>query len=216
MRETRAARTSAVKRRRAGRVRLSVLCADLRGLTRLATRLESEALTGLLRELFSAMTDVAVAHRAVIDRVSSDAFVLLFGLPRPRRDDAVRALRTALDLQRAVLGLRNRWVRDGRALAAELCVGIGVASGEVVMARVEAGTMPYTLVGEPLERAQRLAAAAPQGDIAADALTHGTAQAALDGEVVFSACEPAHHAAEPLSAYRVRRRRAGLRAVGRD
>src|SRR5262245_29463326 len=99
---------------RAGvRVRACVVVARVRELTQLATRLEPARVIRLLEEFFATMTDVAVARRATIDTLLGEAIVVLFGVPVARRDDPLRAVRTAVEMQRAFLALRNRWLAAG-------------------------------------------------------------------------------------------------------
>jgi adenylate cyclase len=168
----------------------------------------------LLTDFFSAMADVAVSHRASIDRLVGDALMLIYGLERPRRQDGPRALSTALDMQRSFLALRNRWLREGIAPGGvDLGLGIGIASGDVVVARVELAGSDYTNVGEPIEIAGRLSLAAQQGEILIDEATYGPANLALEGQVVFTSRELSFKNREHLTAYRAQRPRAGLRVV---
>ena len=108
---------------------VSVISARLCSLDGHAASLASERGGRLLSEFLSAITDVAVAHRAMIDAPSAAAIRLLYGLPHSRPDDAIRALRAALDMQQAFLALRNRW--EQREAMETDCLGlaIGVASG---------------------------------------------------------------------------------------
>src|SRR5262249_52294636 len=136
------------------RLRACVLVANLRGLTRLASRVEPPIVVRLLEEFYATMTDVAVAHRAMIDTLLGDALLLLYGMPSPRRDDPVRAVRTAVDMQRAFLALRNRWLARGEVGAASLALAAGTASGEVLIASLRPSTwLDYTAVGEPVNSA---------------------------------------------------------------
>ncbi len=196
------------------RLRASVLFMDLRGFTRLAGRLEPELVVRLLGDFYALMTDVAVAQHAVIDCVIGDAMMLLYGVPVPRKDDGVRAVRTAVDMQRAFLALRNCWLSDGRAGAGQLGLGIAVATGELVLAKVKSPLwIDHMAVGEPVGRAVHLCAAARVADSLIDEATYGAVCSALEGEVVFTSREVAHKQGELIPAYRVQRRRGGLHVV---
>jgi class 3 adenylate cyclase len=196
------------------RLRACVVIAGLRGFEQLSAHLEPRKVVGLLQEFVGAMADVAVAHRAVIDAVLGDGVLLLYGVPAPRRDDPVRAVRAAAALQRAALALRNRWLSAGEARAAALGLAVGVAAGEVLIADLRAGGgRSNTPVGEPVRRAERLCALARDGETLVDEATYASAGARLDGELTFTP--------RPLvgrdrrTAYRVRARRAGLLIVPR-
>ena len=199
------------------RVRASVVFADVRGFARLAARLEPDQVVRLLDDFFTVATDVAVGHRALIDKVIGDAIMLLYGVPVQGKDDSVRAVRTALDMQRAFLALRNRWLRDGRVAAGQLSLAVGVATGDVVVANVKSPLWTgYTAIGEPVNRAARLCAAARVADSLIDESTYSSVCTALDGEVLFTSREVTLRYREKLPAYRAQRRRAGLHAVPRS
>ncbi len=196
------------------RARATVLVAEVRGLAGLVGRLDTEVAATLFADLFSLLADVGVAHRACIERLAGQALMFLYGVPRPRRDDGARAVRTALDLQRAFLCLRNRWLREGRAHAGELRLAVGVASGDVVRARV-GNEHADRLIGEPVEVAVRLSAAAQPGEVLVDEATYGAASAELDKELVFTSRDVALRNHEAVAAYRVQAQRAGLRVIAR-
>jgi len=190
-----------------------VLFAELRGLTRLCSQLEPQRLIVLLEGFMATMADVAVAHQALIDRLIGDALMLLYGVPRPRRDDASRAVRTALAMQHAFLGLRNQWIAQGRSEVKQLGLRIGVASGNLVMAEVEpAGP---AAVGEVVTRAARLCAAAGLGKVLIDQKTYELTTRASKATMDFTAIDVSAGRRDPIPAYRCTRRRSGLRLVAR-
>lgn len=196
-------------------VRLAVLQADLRGFARATNRLNGELVVGLLHDFFSVMTDLAVANRATIDKLSGNAFVLLFGLPQPGSDDSVRAVRAALEMQRAFLGLRNTWRRDARRRAAAAGLSVGVATGEVAIAAAERpAPSAYTASGAPVTRAAHLCRAARDAEVLIDVATHDAIGPHLDNDVTFGAVEVEGKGA-PQSAFRCQLQRPRLHLVPR-
>lgn len=203
--------------RAAGRIgrrsHATIVLAHLRGLTRLSSRAQPNVTVELLTDFFTAMADVAVSHRASIDRLVGDALMLVFGRERSKPQHAPRAVSTALDMQRSFLALRNRWLREGRAPGVDLGLGIGIASGDVVIAPVELPGTDHTIVGQPIEMAGRLSMAAQQGEILIDEATYGPVSSELEGRVVFTSRELAWKNRQQVAAYRVQRTRAGLQIV---
>jgi class 3 adenylate cyclase/YHS domain-containing protein len=192
----------------------SVLCAEFRGLTGVCSQLEPARLQSLLHDFFAAMGDVAVAHQAVIDRLVGDAFMLLYGVPRPYRDDPSRAVRTAVAMQQAFLGLHNRWVAEGCADANRLGLQIGVASGELVIVDCELVAFAgRSIVGEVVSRAARLCAAAEPGTVLVDQRTYEQSARPCRGAIDFTSTDLAVGSFEPLPAYRCAYHRSGLRLV---
>lgn len=198
------------------RVRACVVAARLRGFDQLSAQLEPRRVVALLQEFLGAMADVAVAHRAAIDAVRGDGVLLSYGVPARRRDDPMRAVRAAAALQRAALALRNRWLAAGENRAATLGLAVGVAAGDVLVADLrDGGGRPDTLVGEPVGRAERLCAAARDGETLVDEATYAAAGPRLDGELTFTPRALAGRGREARGVYRARPRRAGLLIVPR-
>ncbi len=105
----------------------------------------------------SVVEEAATRHGGTIETRTADGVTAVFGLPVAHEDDALRALRAALDVRRGI----------GEALsaAAQVEVRLAIATGEVI-----AGT--ERTVGEPLSAAGRLAGLASSGDVLLDATTH--------------------------------------------
>ena len=196
------------------RLRACVVVAGVRGMTELAARLEPARVGRLLEEFFATMTDVAVAHHAVIDLLLGEAIVLFYGVPVPRRDDALRATRTAIEMQRAFLALRNRWAAASEAGIETLGLAIGVAAGEVLIASVRPGAwLDYTAVGEPVSTAAQLCAAARGAETLIDEAVHASTAVRLEDDCQFTSRALGPRGRTALTAYRVAPRRAGLRVV---
>ncbi len=196
------------------RVRACVVIASLRGFDQVSAAIEPKRVVALLQEFVGAMADVAVAHRALIDAVLGDGVLLLYGVPSPRRDDAVRAVRAAAALQRATLALRNRWIGAGEPRAAAVGLAVGGARGDVLIAdRSERGGRPITPIGEPVRRAARRCAAARGGETLVDDGIYASTGARLEEEFTFTARALPRRGRELRGAYRAQVRRAGLRIV---
>jgi adenylate cyclase len=98
-----------------------------------------------------------------VDTVSGDALLATFGLPEPRGDDAERAAACAVALQLEVDAINER---GRRARLPEVEIGVGVATGEVVVSGYGAGEgMRLKAVGPPLARALALEARAGGGEV---------------------------------------------------
>lgn len=194
-----------------------VLFADLRGFVRLTSAMKGERAVRLLDDFFSAIADVAVAQRAVIETLTPDGILLLHGVPRPRRDDAVRAVRTALEMQRTILTLRNKWTRAGAERVRGAALAVGVATGELRVARLDpGGGRDHGAQGPPLERAVQLSFAAKPGQVLVDEATFMAAAPALGSEVTWRSEK--RRAGFPPSGcvYRCQRRKADLHAVAKS
>ena len=125
---------------------VTVLFCDVVGSTALGESVDPEALRALLSEYFEQMKAIVERHGGVVEKFIGDAVMAVFGLPAIHEDDAVRALRAAMEMQEALAGLGI----EGR---------IGVYSGEVVT-----GTGERLATGDPVNVAARLQQAAQPGE----------------------------------------------------
>jgi class 3 adenylate cyclase len=134
---------------------ISVIFADLVGSTMLGESLDAEALRYVTGHYFHAMRAAAERHEGTVEKFIGDAVVVLFGVPRVREDDALRAVRAAADM-RAELGTLNDELQ--RDLAVTLQIRIGVNTGEVIVGERRAGGSAAT--GDAVNVAARLEQAA--------------------------------------------------------
>jgi hypothetical protein len=103
-------------------------------------------------------------HGGTVEKFVGDAVMAVFGLPRAHEDDALRAVRAALDMQRAVERLN---VSLAERHVPELRIRIGINTGEVVTGD-EAATLA---TGDAVNTAKRLEEAAAAGEILIGAVT---------------------------------------------
>src|SRR5215472_17485764 len=148
----------------AARKTVSVLFCDLADSTMLGERLDPEPLRELLGTWYEEMRIAVERHGGTVEKFIGDAVMAVFGLPRAHEDDALRAVRAALEMQNAV-GRINAPLA-GRGIP-ELRVRIGINTGEVVT-----GEAAATLAtGDAVNTAKRLEEAAGAGQILIGAVT---------------------------------------------
>src|SRR3954454_401915 len=129
---------------------VTVLFCDLAGSPELGERLDPERLRELLSLWYEAMRAPIEAHGGLVEKFVGDAVMAVFGVPQAHEDDALRAVRAALEMQLAVARMEG-----------ELEIRIGINTGEVVT-----GDEQTTLVsGDAVNVAKRLEEAAPSGEI---------------------------------------------------
>src|SRR5438552_714194 len=179
----------------AARKTVSVLFCDLAESTALGERLDPEPLRELLGSWYEAMRAALERHGGKVEKFVGDAVMAVFGLPRAHEDDALRAVRAAIDMQAAVERLNTSL--QGRGLP-ELRIRIGINTGEVVT-----GDETATLVtGDAVNTAKRLEQAAAGGEILIGAVTERLVRHAARLEAV--APVDAKGKANPVEAWRVR------------
>jgi class 3 adenylate cyclase/tetratricopeptide (TPR) repeat protein len=136
------------------RRQVAILFADLCGFTALSARLDAEDLRRLVERFYARADAIIVQYGGSVDKHIGDAVMALFGAPIAHGDDALRALRAALDIQTSVAELSDPW---GNPLASH----VGIASGEVVAGGIGRG---YTVLGDAVNLAARLVELARPGE----------------------------------------------------
>src|SRR4051794_19069690 len=107
----------------AARKTVSVLFCDLSGSTALGERLDPEPLRELMGRWYEEMRVAVERHGGTVEKFVGDAVMAVFGLPRAHEDDALRAIRAALEMQSGVERLNASLAGRG---GSELRVPIGL------------------------------------------------------------------------------------------
>jgi class 3 adenylate cyclase/tetratricopeptide (TPR) repeat protein len=154
---------AAVRERRKN---VSMLFIDIVGSTSLAERLDPEALRQVIDRYFAGCTDAVTAHGGMVEKFIGDAVLAVFGADVSHEDDALRAVRAALDSLTALEALNDEISATHRERLAARC---GICSGEVVVLVAESGD--FRVIGDPVNTASRMQNAAGSGEVFIDAAT---------------------------------------------
>ena len=132
---------------------------DVTGSTALGERLDPESLRDVQSRYFEAMRRAIERHGGTVEKYIGDAVMAVFGIPQLHEDDALRAVRAAVEMRKGLAALNEELGRD-RGVTLE--VRIGVNTGEVVAGDPTAGQALVT--GDAVNVAARLEQhAAPAG-----------------------------------------------------
>ncbi len=143
--------------------RAVVLFSDIRGFTSLSEKMSPDEIATLLTDYFTEMVEIVFEHGGTLDKFMGDAMMALWGAPIARADDADRAIRAAMAMQRRLVRLNDQWHAQGRPA---LSIGIGVNLGEVFAGNIgSARRLEYTVIGDAVNVAARLCSEAAPGEI---------------------------------------------------
>jgi adenylate cyclase len=149
----------------------TILFADIVNFTPRCESLPPEEVAAFLNLFFSLAADAIFEHGGTLDKFIGDAVMAFFGAPLPQEDHAERAVRSAVDLLRAV----GRWNAERAAEGLDrVDVRVAIHSGPVVVGDIgSASRVDYTVLGNTVNVAARLEEyAAEPGQIVIGETTH--------------------------------------------
>jgi len=131
---------------------VSVLFADIVGFTSMSEKMSPAAVSLILNDYLSRMTDVIFKHEGTLDKYIGDAIMAVFGAPLDMPDHAVRSIRAALEM-RERLEEFNAERKEGPTIR----IRIGINSGKAVAGEIGSiNKKEYTVLGDTVNTASRL------------------------------------------------------------
>jgi|HubBroStandDraft_1064217.scaffolds.fasta_scaffold02618_4 class 3 adenylate cyclase len=148
---------------REARKNVAILFMDLVGSTTLAESLDPEPLRQIMDRYFAAASSAIAAHGGAVEKFIGDAVMAVFGATISHEDDALRAVRAAVE---AVGQLAELSAGLAATHKVTLEIRCGICSGEVIAITNQAGD--FRVIGDPVNTAARLQTAAGPGEILVD------------------------------------------------
>jgi adenylate cyclase len=179
---------------------VTVMFADIRGFTSLTERSEARVIVELLNTYFDQMVEVVFKHHGTLDKFIGDAIMALWGTPVVSPDDAARAIAAGREMQETLVSLNAVRTERGEE---PIAIGIGLASGRCVSGAMGARRrMEYTVIGDAVNLASRLAGIAKAGEILCDEETFTRARKPKESEKLPPA--QVKGKTKPVPVYRLR------------
>jgi adenylate cyclase len=172
---------------------LTILFSDLRGFTSMSDRLAPADLVEVLNRCFTLQSGQVTKHGGKIDKYVGDSAVALFA----GADMEFNAIRCAVEIHRAIEA-DNAAHPGGETLK----LGIGIATGQVVMGRIGSpDRLDCTVVGAQMSLCSRLCSLAGPREILVSESTYQ----AVHSRISARRLEPVKVKgfAEPVPVYRI-------------
>ncbi len=133
---------------------MTVIFSDIQGFTTISETLTPSQLVVLLNEYLTLMTDIVLEYGGIIDKYEGDAIMAEFGAPLPDPNHAVHACFVSLDMQKALVELREKLKSEGRPI---LYARVGINSGNMVVGNMGSSRIfDYTVMGDNVNLGSRL------------------------------------------------------------
>ncbi len=136
------------------RTEVTILITDIRNFTSISEQMDPWDVVDLLNTYFPRMINVFFRHQGMVDKFIGDSILAVFGVPVPKEDDALRAVRAAVEMRKELRSInRERALKGQRTIE----IGIGITSGTVISGNIGSERrMDYTVIGDPVNLAARL------------------------------------------------------------
>lgn len=144
------------------RRQITVLFSDASGYTQMAEGLDPEVVREVMGLVYAKADAIVEKYGGRIDKLMGDAVLAVFGDPVAHEDDAVRAVRAALELHAGVESMRP--MLEARGGGRSFAMHSGINSGIVVTGDLE-GDRASGPLGDMVNVASRLQSLAASGEI---------------------------------------------------
>ena len=142
---------------------VTVMFVDIRNFTALSRKVQASDILQMLNEYYEILVDIVFRYEGTVDKFIGDGMMVLWGAPIAHDDDAHRAVKAAIDIQKAIQVFNHG---QGNRLTQQVRAGIGINTGPVVAGYIGSSrTMSYSVIGDAVNSASRLCAAALPGEI---------------------------------------------------
>jgi class 3 adenylate cyclase/tetratricopeptide (TPR) repeat protein len=175
---------------------VTIVRCDVVGSTKLGDRLDPEPFERVMARYVDTARAAFTWHGGMLERLVGDAVVGVFGLPVVHEDDALRAVRAAIEFRARLARLNEDLDRDS---GVRLQVRTGVDTGEIVAGPGDLGQL--TAAGDVMNVVTRLEEAAGPGEILLGEATLRLVREAVDVEDVGPLAVKGK--ASPVAAYRL-------------
>lgn len=150
---------------------VTILFTDIRGFTSMSEKMKPERVVTTLNEYFSDMIDIVFKNNGTLDKIIGDELMVLYGAPISGENDTVRAVETAVEMQHKIKELN---IDRKKRKEPPILVGAGINKGLVVSGNIGSrDLMDYTVIGDTVNVASRLCAAAGPGEIMVSRSVYG-------------------------------------------
>jgi class 3 adenylate cyclase/DNA-binding response OmpR family regulator len=173
--------------------RATILFADIRGFSDYSTRAAPEVLVDVLNRHIAVAAEAILEEGGTLDKFLGDAVMAYFNAPLPQPDHALRAVRAAWRICRAVDESHS-----SLPSASRLQFGVGISTGEVLVGNIGAPQlMSFTVIGDAVNMSRRLQEHARGGQILICQQVYGLVRGYIEARMVGMVDLKGHPQPEP-------------------
>ncbi|HPZ08310.1 MAG TPA: adenylate/guanylate cyclase domain-containing protein [Candidatus Eremiobacteraeota bacterium] len=142
---------------------VTVLFSDIRNYTALSARKTPREVANMLNEYFPLMVKIVFRKDGTLEKYIGDALMAIWGAPISTEDHAREAVLAAIDMQKAVTELNQKWKSRGMET---IEIGIGINTGNAFLGNIgDESFLQYAAIGDTTNLSARLCSCAAKGEI---------------------------------------------------
>jgi len=133
---------------------MTVLFTDVRGFTTISEGLDPKALSMLMNEFLTPLTEIIYKHRGTIDKYMGDCIMAFWGAPLTDPAHARNGILAGLEMHRTLRDLQPQFKARNWP---EIRIGVGLNSGRMSVGNMGSRIrLAYTVMGDAVNLASRL------------------------------------------------------------
>ena len=179
----------------------SILFSDIRDFTRMSQMVSPEKIAAFLNNhYFTPLGEIAYEYNGTVDKHIGDSIMVVFGSPVECDDNAIRAVKTAIKMQKRAKEIDNKLYKNN---GLRLKIGIGISTGKVFSGILGSLRIKeFTSIGMPVNISARLQGLAKGGEILISDKTFQKLSNTIEVEALPSVTVKGVN--DPIIVYRVR------------
>ncbi|MEK9870133.1 MAG: adenylate/guanylate cyclase domain-containing protein [Gammaproteobacteria bacterium] len=127
---------------------------DIAGFSTISEHLTPSELVQLLNDYLTEMCNIIIGYEGTVDKFEGDAIMAFWGAPNVQAEHAQLACFSAIDMNKRLVELRQKWETEGSPL---INVRMGLNSGPMVVGNMgSVQKLNYTIMGDAVNLASRL------------------------------------------------------------
>lgn len=140
---------------------VTAVFADVRGFTSLSEKIQPEELVNALNIYLSIIIDAVLQHGGMINKFGGDSVMAIWNVPIENEGHALLAIKAAVGAQRTI-----RELQENETILPKMEFGIGINTGKAVAGNMGSrDRLEYSVIGDTVNTAARLASATPGGKV---------------------------------------------------
>jgi len=139
---------------------VTVAFADVRGFTSISEKMPPEELVGVLNTYLSLVIKAVLKYEGMINKFGGDSITAIWNVPTECEGHGLLAIKAALEAQRSISELQEETTLP------RMDFGIGINTGKAVAGNMGSeDRLEYSVIGDAVNVAARLASTAPGGKV---------------------------------------------------